>query len=179
MEPQTEYRELRENEIETGLFLTFHRRQVVSDCWRRENGTWVIRPDPFVDDWNGEDYQFLVECLKNTVRTGGVVIGAFWQEHLKGFASVEAERFGTAGQYVDLTSLHVSQELRGRGIGKVLFFAAAAWAKEHGAQKLYISAHSAAETQAFYRGLGCVDAQEYQKKHVEQEPYDCQLEYQL
>lgn len=174
-----EYRELKEDEIETGLFSAFRRRQVVSDCWRRENGKWVIRPDPFVDDWSREDYRFLVECLKNTVRTGGVVIGAFLQGCLKGFASVEAERIGKAGQYADLTSLHVSEELRGRGLGKELFFAAAAWARGHGAEKLYISAHSAAETQAFYRGIGCVEAQEYQQKHVEQEPYDCQLEYRL
>ncbi len=139
----------------------------------------MIRPDPFVDDWSREDYRFLLECLKNTVRTGGVVIGAFLQERLKGFASVEAERLGTMCQYADLTSLHVSEELRGRGIGKALFSLAAAWAEGHGAEKLYISAHSAAETQAFYRGLGCVEAQEYQQKHVEQEPYDCQLEYRL
>ncbi|MCI8896985.1 MAG: hypothetical protein HFI61_04170, partial [Lachnospiraceae bacterium] len=35
----------------------------------------------------------------------------------------------------------------------------------------------AVETQAFYRAMGCVEAQEYNKEHVEKEPYDCQLEY--
>ena len=53
------------------------------------------------------------------------------------------------------------------------------WAREHGGKRLYISAHSAVETQAFYRGLGCIEAQEYSRKHVEKEPFDCQLEYPL
>ncbi|MEC4272258.1 hypothetical protein VJ923_03670 [Adlercreutzia sp. R25] len=50
------------------------------------------------------------------------------------------------------------------------------WARERGAGKLYISAHSAAETQAFYKSMGCVEAEVYSQKHVEDEPFDCQLE---
>ena len=56
------------------------------------------------------------------------------------------------------------------------FFAAKEWAKQKGAKKLYISAHSAVESQAFYKSMGCVEAEVYNKKHVEDEPYDCQLE---
>ena len=41
------------------------------------------------------------------------------------------------------------------------------------------SAHSAIETQRFYRSLGCVDAAQPLQKHVEAEPFDCQLEYDL
>lgn len=50
------------------------------------------------------------------------------------------------------------------------------WAQEHGAKKLYISAHSAVESQAFYETVGCVEAEECNQGHVEKEPYDCQLE---
>ncbi len=173
-------RSLTEEEICVGLFADFHRHQEVNDCWRRgEDGGWTIRPDPFVDDWSSEDYGYLVNCLKHTISAGGVVYGAFVEGRLKGFASVEADRFGREGQYMDLTSLHVSEDLRRSGIGKRLFFLAAEYAGECGAAKLYISAHSAAESQAFYRGLGCVDAEEYKKEHVEAEPYDCQLEYRV
>lgn len=170
-------REISADEIETGLFSSFHRRQVVTDCWRKVDGTWVIKPDPFVDEWSAADYEFLVKCLNNTVRTGGVVYGAFLEGALKGFTSVEGELLGSRSQYADLTCIHVSEELRGSGIGKKLFLLAADWARAHGAEKLYISAHSAVETQAFYRALGCVEAEEYQREHVEQEPCDCQLEY--
>lgn len=67
----------------------------------------MVKSDPFVDDWSEEDYQFLISCLKNTVRTGGFVCGAF------------------------------------------------------------------------YRAMGCVEAEVYNRQHVEKEPYDCQLECKL
>lgn len=72
--------------------------------------------------------------------------------------------------------LYVSRDMRGRGIGRRLFETAKEYARKIGTEKLYISAHSAVETQAFYKAVGCVEASEYQKKHVEKEPFDCQLE---
>lgn len=172
-----EYRILQEQEIDRKLFRTFIRHQVVNQCLRRENGVWVVRSDPFIDDWTEEDYQTLIRCLHNTVRTGGFVLGAFSDGELKGFVSVENDLFGGENRYHDLSSLHVSEDMRRDGIGKALFLAAVEWARKQGAKKLYISAHSALESQAFYRAMGCVEATEYNQKHVETEPYDCQLEY--
>ena len=173
------YLPLREQEIDRALFRFFIRRQVVTECLRQENGDWVVRPDPFIDDWSEEDYRFLIDCLRNTVRTGGFVYGAFLDGKLKGFTSVESGFFGGENRYLDLTSLHVSEDLRREGIGKALFLAAAEWARKQGAKKLYISAHSAVESQAFYRAMGCVEAAEYNPHHVTEEPYDCQMEYVL
>lgn len=174
-----EYRILQEPEIDRELFSAFVRRQVVDQCLRRENDAWVVRSDPFVDDWTDADYRFLADCLRNTVHTGGFVCGAFSDGKLKGFVSAESGLFGGENRYCDLTSLHVSQDMRRNGIGKALFLAASEWAKKQSAKKLYISSHSAIETQRFYRSMGCVDAAEYNQKHVEAEPYDCQLEYVL
>lgn len=101
---------------------------------------------------------------------------AFSEGILKGFVSVESELFGGEQKYLDLTSIHVSEDMRGQGIGKCLFTAAKEWARKNGAKKLYISAHSAVESQAFYQAMGCVEAEVYNQKHVEAEPYDCQLE---
>ena len=171
-----EYRAVSAGELDRALFGSFSRRQVVVKCWRREEGEWVIRDDPFVDDWSEEDYEFLVSCLKNTVNTGGLVVGAFCDGVLKGFASVEPELFGGEHRYLDLSSIHVSEDMRGKGVGAALFAAAKDWARAHGGRKLYISAHSAVESQAFYRRMGCVEALEYNQKHVEAEPFDCQLE---
>ena len=75
--------------------------------------------------------------------------------------------------------MDISEDMRNKGIGRTLFFAAKEWAKQNGAKKLYISAHSAVESQAFYKAMGCVEAEVYHQKHVEDEPYDCQLECQL
>ena len=49
---------------------------------------------------------------------------------------------------------------------------------KRGAQAI-ISSHSAVETQAFYKAVGCVEAKVYNHKHTEAEPCDCQLEYEL
>lgn len=174
-----QYRRIGEREMDRRLFDGFIRHQTVTDCWRRENGAWIIRPDPFIDDWTEEDYQKLIECLKNTLNTGGFVFGAFKEGVLKGFVSVEAEVFGGEQGYLDLSSIHVSEDERGKGIGRRLFLAAKDWAREHGGRKLYISAHSAVESQAFYRAMGCEEARVYHRGHVEEEPYDCQLECRL
>lgn len=174
-----EYRELKYGEINRELFSGFIRRQVVTDCRRRVDGKWVIKSDPFIDDWNEADYAVLIKCLKNTVTSGGVVYGAFDGGVLKGFASVEPRLFGGEQKYLDLSSIHVSRDMRGRGTGRVLFGKACAWAKAHGAEKLYISAHSAVESQAFYKAMGCVEAEVYDQEHIQAEPFDCQLELRL
>lgn len=171
-----QYRTLRTDEICREFFSSFIRRQAVTKCWRKENDAWVIRNAPFIDDWNERDYQTLIACLKHTVEAGGFVYAAFCDGLLKGFVSVEPIPFGGEEQYLDLSSLHVSADKRGQGIGKALFLAAKSWARSQGARKLYISAHSAVESQAFYKAMGCVEAQEYNQAHVEAEPYDCQLE---
>lgn len=171
-----QYRDLCGQELSRDLFKGFVRRQVVTDCWRREGGNWVVKKDPFIDDWSEEDYQTLLACLKRTLQTGGFVHAAFCGGSLKGFVSVEPVLFGGAHRYLDLSSLHVSEEARKMGIGRALFLAAKEWAKEKGAKKLYISAHSAVESQAFYKAMGCVEAELYHKEHVEKEPFDCQLE---
>lgn len=165
-----------EQEIDRKLFKDFIRHQVVDQCLRRENGKWIVKSDPFIDDWTEKEYQILIGCLKNTVRSGGFVCGAFADGALKGFVSVESGFFGGENRYLDLSSLHVSEDMRRKGIGKALFQAAKEWARKQGAKKLYISAHSAIESQAFYRAAGCVEAAEYCRKHVEAEPYDCQME---
>ena len=172
----TEFRTVSREELTMELFSQFRRRQVVDGCLRQEQEQWVVKSDPFVDQWSREDYEFLIKCLKNTLETGGVVFGAFSQGVLKGFASVEGKPVGSKGQYRDLTSLHVSEELRGAGIGRSLFEMAALWAKAQGGKKLYISSHSAVETQRFYQAMGCVDAKELLEEHVAREPLDRQLE---
>ncbi len=173
------YRSLVENEICRALFDGFIRRQTVTKCWRKEQNTWIIKDVPFTDDWSEEDFQEIVACLKKTAATNGFVYAAFCGGVLKGFVSVEAALFCAAHKYLDLSHIYVSEDMRGRGIGTSLFLAAKEWAKNNGAHKLYISAHSAVESQAFYQAMKCVEAQVYSQKHVKKEPYDCQLECRL
>lgn len=174
-----EYRSIGTEEICRELFQDFIRRQEVTKCWRRDGGAWTVKDVPFTDDWSEEDYKMLVLRLKKTAASGGLVYGAFCQGKLTGFAAVEPEFFGGEQRYLDLSFLHVSQDFRGQGIGTELFQAAREWAGRKGAKKLYISAHSAVETQAFYRRMGCGEAQVYHPGHVLEEPFDCQLELEI
>lgn len=173
------YSELVKDEIDISLFAHFNRYQDVSKCWRKENGEWILKEIAFTEQWNIDEYTYLVKCLQNTTKTGGAVFGAFYNDILVGFASIENQPFGSNKQYLQLSSIHISYENRGMGIGKKLFFLTSERAKKLGAQKLYISAHSSQETQAFYKVMGCVEAMEYNEKLVAEEPCDCQLEYNL
>ncbi len=174
---QINYRALEKIEINRALFCGFIRRQEVTDCLRRENGVWVIKSDPFLDDWTEADYRELLEGLTHTAAGGGFVYAAFDGKVLKGFVSVEPDLFGGNLRYLDLSNIYVSADARRRGIGRKLFLEAVAWAREKGAKRLYISAHSAVESQAFYKAAGCAEAEQYSRRHVEKEPFDCQMEY--
>lgn len=174
-----EYRMISTENLTRALFAHFIRCQEVTKCWRKEAGEWVIRDAPFIDDWSEEDYAALLAELQELLSNGGIVIGAFYKGELKGFASVSGILFGGQREYLDLTNLHVSQDMRRRGVGRELFLRAADFAREHGAKKLYLSAHSAIESQAFYRAMGCIEAVEYSAYHTEKEPFDCQMEYRI
>lgn len=171
--------QLSSEQISKTDFLSFNRYQEVTRCWRRVDGEWVIKPIEFIDDWSAEEKELLITLLTGTVDSGGIVIAAFNGAELLGFASVEYTFFGSGAQYLQLSSLHTAYEHRGKGIGRQLFFIAAESARDLGAEKLYISAHSAVETQAFYKSVGCVEAAEVNEALVEKEPVDCQLEFDL
>lgn len=173
------YKEFNVAEIDITLFTSFNRYQEVTKCWRKENGEWKLKDIPFIEQWGPGEYEYLIKNLYNTIRTGGAVFGAFNNDVLIGFASVEGLLFGMKNEYIELSSIHTSYESRGMGIGRSLFSLACRKAKEMGAQKLYISAHSSQESQAFYKALGCVEAVEYNSRLVAKEPCDCQLECNL
>lgn len=59
-----EYREIAPGELDRALFRHFERRQEVTKCRRRENGVWVVRDAPFIDDWSEADYRFLCNACK-------------------------------------------------------------------------------------------------------------------
>ena len=167
---------------------------------------WTVVETRFTEDWDDAKYLSLCDELRRTLASGGAVIAAYAPEAeaaeepeepeeydwyveddivppcraVIGFCcAVEAKRFGSGEQYVELSVIQVSAPYRRRGIGKGLFRRAAKAARAFGAKKLYISAHSSVESQAFYKAVGCVEATEYNESIAAREPYDCQLEYDL
>lgn len=173
------YRQLEAEHLKEWVFEKFNRYQKVERCWRKENGSWILKDIAFTEQWNASNIKALVKDLSATVGFGGKIIGAFSENGLAGFCSVENRLFGSKKEYVQLSSLHITFELRGKGIGKHLFELACDTARQLGAKKLYISAHSSQETQAFYKAMGCVEAEEINEELFEIEPFDCHLEYVL
>lgn len=162
------------------IFDRFVFRQAVSRCWRRVDGRLVLRPVAYVEDRSLAERRTFAAQVRERLAAGWLGFGAFTpEEGLAGFALLSPERFGSAGQYADLAEFYVSAPLRHRGVGRALFRLTCEAARALGADKLYISAHSAEETVAAYRSFGCVEAEEVNRQLAEQEPCDIQMEYSL
>ena len=172
-------KELKPADCQPGLLADFDRHQEVRRCWQNTDGQWLLRDCFYTVDWDDGYKKTVVDKFSSCLESGGYVIGAYDGNSLIGFATVDAELFGSANQYANMKFLHVSNGHRGQGIGKMLFFAACEKARVLGAAKLYISAHSAEGPMAFYRKAGCVDAAEINRALFEAEPHDCHLEYEL
>ncbi|WP_349408963.1 GNAT family N-acetyltransferase [Pseudalkalibacillus sp. SCS-8] len=173
------YKDLQVKDLHNRLLEVFNRYQVTQQVWHKEEGNFSVRDDHFIDEWDDTHKARVIQDLKRCIEKGGAVIGAFADDKLVGFANVEGERFGSRNQYVELPYIHVSNEYRKHGIGKELFKRCCEKASDLGAEKVYIGAHPAVETQHFYRSLGCTYAEEINQRIYEKEPLDMQLEFRL
>jgi len=144
---------------------------------KKPDGSFEYLIDEFIDDWDSKRKTEVVDELKLCLLSGGFVAGAFLEESLVGFASIENGFFGIDNKYLEMTLMHVSRELRGFGIGRRLFDLCCQAAKNRGAKKLYISSHPSLETQSFYEAMGCIPASEINEEALAREPLDIQLEF--
>lgn len=175
-----EYRRLEPSDLQPGLLDRFERHQEVKRVWRDIDGELTLIDNPFNEDWNEAEKDSLVQkYFPETIASGGCVFAAFYKGDVIAFAALRAQPLGSRGQYRQLVSLHVSFGYRELGIGTHLFRMCADEARACGANKLYISGHSAEETQAFYKAMGCVPAEEIDRAQQEREPCDIQLEFAL
>ncbi len=173
-------KEITNADLHGGLLNGFDRTQKVELVWRVIDGEKQVVPCVFTEAWDERLLRDIVfGDFAEAMEFGGKVFLAYEEDRLLGFATLGGEPLGLEGEYMQLIQLHVSHLERGKGIGKKLFFHCAREAGEMGAKKLYISGHSAVETQAFYASMGCMDAEWIFREQVEHEPYDIQLEYRI
>ncbi|MDR0897386.1 MAG: GNAT family N-acetyltransferase [Oscillospiraceae bacterium] len=174
---ETYYKKLYEPDLSPDMLSDFDRHQAIQRCWRQQNGAWALVENPYVEDWSAAQKRCTVlEGLLPALRSGGAVFAAYDGARLVGFAALDGRARGSRGQYRWLDMLHVSQGWRGRGIGGQLLLLAQQAARAMGAESLYISAHSAEESQAFYRAKGCICAREVLADIAAAEPFDVQME---
>lgn len=157
----------------------FIRRQEVNACWRSTDAGWTLIPCAFTEDWDLRKRRAVAREILALLKGGGFAFGAWEAGQLVGFAAVSGARLGSSGQYAPLELFHVPAPCRGQGVGRTLFGLVCGEARRRGAERLYISAHASAESQAAYRRLGCIDAQEPDPARVAAEPFDVQMEYRL
>lgn len=154
-------------------------KQRVSHCWRKINGEYQLLPVCYTEKWNLSERKNMAKKIISALRCGATAIAAMMDASVIGFALLSNRIFGKEKQYLDLEEFYVSEPFRRNGIGKLLFDKICLAAKQTGAKKLYISAHSAQESIAAYKKFGCVLAEEPDEAHLEKEPFDLQLEYNL
>ena len=92
---------------------------------------------------------------------------------------LESARAGRAADQMQLAYLYVSRAYRGRGVGTELFEATSTFAREAGANALYVSATPTENTVDFYLNRGCILAPEPDPKLLAAEPDDIHLLYLL
>lgn len=170
------FRELKLADIHSNLLKKFNRYQETKRVWVKEDKQYRFKDDYFVEQWDCGKKKQVIQSLRNCISSGGIVIGAFIDSDLIGFASVEGTVFGTRKEYLELSYIHVSNEYRNCGIGKRIFKLCCLKAKEKNVKKLYIGAHPSEETQSFYKSVGCTPALEINQDIYKREPLDIQLE---
>lgn len=157
----------------------FRRHQKVQECWRKVAGKWELQPISFTEEWDLERCREIAADLEQHMEKDQTAFGVFDSEDLIGFITISHNFFGDMAKYAELVCFQISEPYRNMGLGRSLFYMACEEARELGAEKLYISAHSSRETQEAYRAFGCVPAKEINLQLAEEEPYDVPLEYSL
>ncbi|MFD1019539.1 GNAT family N-acetyltransferase [Thalassobacillus hwangdonensis] len=163
-------------DITANMLDHFERKQETRNVHVQTNGNLINKEDAFEDDWTNEDKRNIVAHFDTVLNDGGAVIVAEQSGMVVGFAVIEGNLFGSRDTYLELSFIHVTRQMRGKGIGEMLMEKVRDEAKRLGASKLYIGAHPNVATQSFYRKIGCVLAEEVNQEIYDREPRDIQLE---
>ena len=176
---ELQYKRLDNNNFTGHSLDGFVRHQTVAACWRKTGGGWQLVTNVYEENWSQAQCRRMAEDVLHHINLDQTGFGAFDGERIIGFATVSHRIFGAAARYVQLVCFQISEEYRRQGIGRRLFSMICEEARQLGADKLYISAHSSKESQAAYRALGCSFAEEINEKLAAAEPFDVQMEYRL
>lgn len=171
--------DLTENNFNLHSFDEFEFRQDVTSCWRYGKQGYNLTPVSYTDDENSQRKKQHAKRILESIKSDCVAFGAVHNGMLVGFAVLDKKIVGKSARYMNLSELYVSRPFRGNGAGKLLFDYVCKQAQSGGAEKLYVSAHSAKESAHAYFSYGCVFAEEVNEELSQKEPFDLQLEFVL
>ena len=179
MGKEYQYMRLDNNNFTVNSLDDFVRHQTVTECWRKTDNDWELMPNVFEINWSQAECREMAEEVVHNINRDQTGFGAFDGERIVGFATVSRSMFGVTAKYAQLVNLQISEDHRRQGVGRRLFSLACEEARRLGADKLYISANSSKESQAAYRALGCIFAEEINEELAAAEPFDIQMEFRL
>lgn len=172
------FRELERHELER--VWTIDRREVIESVYYLEDGKLVLRPEYYnMQGWPPGAQELTDPILEDCFDRGGMFLGAFEEGALVGLAVLDNAFIGKDGDQLQLVFMHVSQDYRRRGLGRLLFEQAVDRARDLNARRLYVSATPSENTVNFYLRLGCVVADEVDAALFALEPDDIHMEYRI
>jgi hypothetical protein len=90
-----ELKELRQDDINKKILENFNRYQEVKRCYRKENGSWIIKNIEYIETWDKNKMEEKVKYFSNIINNGGYIFGAYENKKLVGFAVLLDGRFGS------------------------------------------------------------------------------------
>lgn len=172
------YRLLSKKELSSDWLMSFCHDQHITARYIKQGQQWLIQPCSINRQWDKEKRQWIPTYLARQIDRHGYVIGAYHHETCIGFIALDGCLKGSKNQYANLTMLFVDDGWQGHGIGESLFSLIQPYARQLGAQKLFISAIPSVETVDFYFHRGCWDAKEIIPSYIDSTE-DRYLEYDL
>jgi GNAT superfamily N-acetyltransferase len=152
------------------------RSEHVTHAYKFEAGKLQrIEYDFHVPAWDAAEIAEHIQDWLPVLQQGGVLLGAFIDDHFAGFAIVGHKLFGEHHDHIQLVALYVSKPYRRQGAAQQLFAEASRLAKERGASYLYISATESNSAVGFYMHQGSVLAPQTDPELFALEPKDIHL----
>ena len=125
--------------------------------------------------WPEGEAEHYTPVLLESFDRGAPFWGVFERDRLVAAASVDPKKRGKNGSLLQLSFLHVSHQQRGQGLARILFDYCVKYAKENGADGLYISSTPSENSVNFYQHLGCRLIDIPDPELYEREPEDIHL----
>lgn len=166
------------SDISDNFLTDFSHKQQITAKWEKSNNKWVTVETDVLREWDTEKRKWIPSYLREQTERGGFVLGAFNDDELVGFSSVDGILLGERSKYANLTMLFVDDRFKRKGIGTLLFHCIKSCAADLNAEKLFISAIPSVDTIAFYFSMGCSDADEIIPQFIDNDEDRC-LEFPL
>ena len=168
-------RAVKRNEIEEIRIID--RSEIINQIYYYKNSKLILKNEYYnVTGWEPNNIERNINNLYELYDRGGSFLGLFQKERIVGVIALECKFIGSNNDQLQVVFLHIDNNYRKQGYGKILMNQTKERAKELGAKKLYISATPSKNTVDFYMHLGCKLTSEINADLFQLEPYDIHLE---